>query len=356
MSGRRSKKSKYYSRSYSKPLFDPQRLLYFSTTNQRIGKVIRPKTSAVNNTKVITKDDEKQILDDLNETKSFRLQRKGKTGFPICRLDKEDNMNSIDIQGLIVSQRFNFNFSFPMTTFLNNIEDSEGFVKNFQPYTPSLFSTIKQLHSFRLDINDKVAGDVLEFYMFILNGSDMEAFAHIPDIEALQVLLPFSFYHFQVPLASINKRYLSIATNQDYITHYVQGSYPEIQHHYIINLPKPDYTYEATETYYFPSGVVEFTQSQLTEECAARFSAYLEQQRESYELIRIAKRPGEHIDYQITESIDPDPLFDMNNDSQHFYICCSIFLTRTNALTTQIPIRHTLELEGIEINPYLIEQ
>ena len=43
MSGRRYRKSKSHNRSYSKPLFDPQRLLYFSTTNQRLGKVIRPK-------------------------------------------------------------------------------------------------------------------------------------------------------------------------------------------------------------------------------------------------------------------------------------------------------------------------
>ena len=50
---RKKKTSKFYKRSYSKPMFDPQRLLYFSTTNQRLGKVIRPKTYAIGDRKSV---------------------------------------------------------------------------------------------------------------------------------------------------------------------------------------------------------------------------------------------------------------------------------------------------------------
>ena len=97
MSGRRSKKSKFYTRSYSKPLFDPQRLLYFSTTNQRLGKVIRPKSSAVRNVPKITKENVQEILDDLNETKSFRIEKGPFNGSPVSYYEQIDHHETVDI-------------------------------------------------------------------------------------------------------------------------------------------------------------------------------------------------------------------------------------------------------------------
>lgn len=78
---RRRKTSKFkHSRSYSKPLFDPQRLLYFSTYNQRQGKVIRPKSSAVSQTSVTQSvDDQDKTLESLNQTLQFRV--KNRDGF-----------------------------------------------------------------------------------------------------------------------------------------------------------------------------------------------------------------------------------------------------------------------------------
>lgn len=358
MSGRRSKKSKYYSRSYSKPLFDPQRLLYFSTTNQRIGKVIRPKSSAVNNTSVITKEQEEQILEDLNETKSFRLQREGKLGFPICRFKIGEVLNSIDIQGKIEEHHGNWVLSFPFTNFINEeFKKTDKFVKNFQPFTPSICSPTKVSNTCFFGLGTKRPGDVLHYCLFLLNGADIEPMLLLPDNDALTALMPYCFYHFQVPFNDVNKTKLELGTDSSYFTFYqTPGPGGAAINKYMFYIPSGDYHLETSDTMKFPAGPVVIAETDLSPELATRFVQYINQLNESYELTRISIPLTDHRHYMISESLDPNPTFDTSQGSLHYYICCSVYLVRTDPANTEIPFTHDFEMEGIEINPYLNEQ
>ena len=172
MSGRKYRKSKYHNRSYSKPLFDPQRLLYFSTTNQRLGKVIRPKSSAIRNNPTIKKDQVQDVFDDLNETKSFRIQDNKKKGMPICLFHQHDEYESIDwdpMYSYLASLCCN---SYPLTS-LRYTHHLDKFIKNFQPFTPSLCYPIRLLQRISIDISDKQQNDQLHFQVYIVDNIKM---------------------------------------------------------------------------------------------------------------------------------------------------------------------------------------
>lgn len=356
MSGRRNKKSKYYSRSYSKPLFDPQRLLYFSTTNQRIGKVIRPKSSAVNNSTVITKRDQRQVLDDLNETKSYRLQRKGKEGFPTCYFTVFDTFNSIDIQHEFENNFSNYLLSFPFSSFKDPHERTDTFLSNFQPYTPSLCSPYKVHHKLRLNISQKQADDVVNLYAFILKPDEIAAFTHLPDEDALNALVSTAFYHMEIPLNDMNKGTLEIRIDSSFFKFFNSLHQQQVINNYVFNFPSADNITETETSVVINEAAQTFPETQLSNELQTRFKKYLDQLTNRYEMQRIPTPGPNPKSYSLVESLEPEPLIDPINDGSHLYICFSAFIIRTTVSYTSIPFSHEFELEAIEINPYLNEQ
>ena len=204
MSGRRSKKSKFYSRSYSKPLFDPQRLLYFSTTNQRLGKVIRPKSSAVRNVPKITKENVQEILDDLNETKSFRIEKDNFNGMPISYFEQIDKHETVDINPLYNNHEALCCISLPLT-YVYDQDQKEMFSKNYQPYTPSLFYPVHVYNQFYFDITNKVTGDVLYQNYYIIPKSEYSYMLGLPGDDFIHELEEYRSYTFSVNLDDVEQ-------------------------------------------------------------------------------------------------------------------------------------------------------
>ena len=208
MSGRRYRKSKSHNRSYSKPLFDPQRLLYFSTTNQRLGKVIRPKSSAIRNTPTIKKDQVQDVFNDLNETKSFRIEGK-KKGMPICLFHQHDEYESLDFDPLFTNLTNMCCVSYPLSS-LKQTEHLDSFLKNFQPFTPSLCYPIRLLQRISVDISQKQPGDLIHYQVYLCTKDQIEYLSNLPLTDSLTALQNFRLYNLTIDCDSMTKQQIDI--------------------------------------------------------------------------------------------------------------------------------------------------
>lgn len=142
---RRRKTSKFkQSRSYSKPLFDPQRLLYFSTYNQRQGKVIRPKSSAVSQISVTqTVDDQDRTLESLNQTLQFRVMNRDgyKQASMVYKFNDANGYNGFTKYRDSQIDNY-FDRTCPDYELIKT-GDLRLFLHSFAPYTPNLATSVK---------------------------------------------------------------------------------------------------------------------------------------------------------------------------------------------------------------------
>ena len=140
---RKKKTSKFYKRSYSKPMFDPQRLLYFSTTNQRLGKVIRPKTYAIGSSPTQSVQDQNDVLENLNNTKMFRtVNQRGQNYYYSIFNDRIFTLSGIVPFNNDTNKRYNISL-YPTDFETEGTTDLNLFKHSFYPFTPNQLNIIK---------------------------------------------------------------------------------------------------------------------------------------------------------------------------------------------------------------------
>lgn len=358
MSGRRYRKSKYHNRSYSKPLFDPQRLLYFSTTNQRLGKVIRPKSSAVRNNPTIKKDQVQDVFTDLNETKSFRIEGK-KKGMPICLFHQHDEYESLDFDPLYESLATLSCISYPLSS-LKQTEHLDQFVKNFQPFTPSLCFPIRLLQRISVDISNKQAGDEIIYQVYLIDKSQLENIRNLPSPDSLNALTPFRLYNLTISLNGAQKNQIDIEAEYQDMMYWIEHDEQENPYSvFRFKLPQAETMQVEENRVYFPATDRTFPSNNISPAMADLLENLYQQQLLNYSMWRYPPPQSEHVRVSLVRD-----LFEVNNaigkiqesTNTDVFIFSYCYLNRPGASANPMPCEYMFSVEGYEINPVLSAQ